>query len=157
MVLNFIPVTSSQLRLIPKGLIWLINLTAVSLNVLEHQHDRHDGHLKRFALVPTSNRNCQRSDRSETGLGLQSGAINQVDYFRCASILLDHAVRLFICLIVTPHAQRAIPPSSYLTAEIVYLLLKVLPRWCVCHQKLLFSFLHSRGSFFRLPTREWTV
>ena len=25
-----------------------------------------------------------------------------------------------------PHAQRAIPPSSYLTAEIVYLLLKVL-------------------------------
>ena len=36
--------------------------------VLEHQHDRHDGHLKRSALVPTSNRNCQRSEKKVTDL-----------------------------------------------------------------------------------------
>ena len=50
----------------------------------------------------------KKRDRSETFSGCRS-VINPVVHFRCANILLDHAVRLFISLIANP-AHKKRPP-----------------------------------------------
>ena len=110
MVLNFIPVTNSQLFWID-----LAHQFDRRFLVLEHQHDRHDGHFKRFAMVPTSNRNCQRSEKMVTDLKRVGASVGgdkpSCLLSLCKHILLDHAVRLFICLIVTPmHNEPSLLP-----------------------------------------------